>query len=178
MKSVYIFLLLTTCMLWSNARMLEKVSGYKTFNVLSLPREFRFVELVLVVGSYVYARSKRGAASTWLEKIVRPEALFFIGFLSGIYNPVPLADTLQGLFIFISPMMVYFTARWMKFGNTEIRTLQLWMLAILVLNLPAWLYQIFAYPLETEEFSFLCRNEECTAHRVLSLSLFLECTEQ
>lgn len=147
MRKSYIILVMVVAAAWSNIRMLEQVAGYDLFHLLDFPREFRFLELALIVFAFLYAYTshRRLHGKTQFEHLEWPGVVVGIGLLGGILNGVGIMDIMQGLYLFVSPLLVYYTCRWLKFSWTELRILGRAIAIILLVNIPAWFYQIITF---------------------------------
>jgi uncharacterized membrane protein len=150
MKRTFIFGVILIGVLWSNARMLDHVADYDWTHVVDLPREFRFVE-VGFIGLFFALAFKREWRQGWrrrLEHVRFPLILVLLAVLAGALNGSAAVDIFQGMFLFLSPPMIYQTARWLDLRGQDLRTIVRTMALLLVLSLPLWLHQVLTYFVE------------------------------
>lgn len=145
MKKFYVVTLLLYSVIWSNARMLDEVAGYSVVHLLSLPREIRYFEIIFVSFFSLYSYFRSSDQKNRFEFLTAPYLLIVLGLLSGIINGVGFVDTFQGLYLYLSPLLIFFTARWLGLTVTEFRTMKKVIIWVLVINIPFWIYQVLTF---------------------------------
>ena len=147
MKNFYFITLLVFSAIWSNARMLDQLAGYPIFHVFDLPREIRFIEFIIVLGFFIFSYFKNKQNKEYIE----PEYLFIpwilpvIALTGGLLNNVGMTDIFQGLYLYTSPLLVFYTALWLKIESKDLLKLRTVVFIIMLFNIPAWIYEVNVY---------------------------------
>ncbi|MCU0453813.1 MAG: hypothetical protein MUE68_09150 [Bacteroidetes bacterium] len=150
MKRTFIYGIILIGVLWTNARMLDHVADYDWMHVVDLPREFRFFE-VGFIGLFFAVAFRNAWKEGWrrrLDHVRFPLILVTLAFLAGALNGSTPVDIFQGMFLFLSPLMVYQTARWLDLRGEDLRSIVRTMALLLLLSLPLWLYQVLTFFVE------------------------------
>lgn len=140
----YIYSLYVIILIWSHGKMSDRLGGYEIFSFFVVPRAFRYVEFGFVLLLFGYAYLKRHKAAVAFPKMEMLSIVAFsaIGLFSSLVNGVDMTDTVQGLYLFLSPLIVYTTSRLLGFGAPELHYLKRMLLAVLLINILPWMYQV------------------------------------
>jgi hypothetical protein len=140
----YIYSLYVIILIWSHSKMSDRLGGYEIFSFFVVPRVFRYVEFAFVLLMFGYAYLRRNSVAVTYPKMEMLSIIAFvaIGLFSSFVNGVDMTDTVQGLYLFLSPLIVYATSRLLGFGSSEIQFLKRMLLVILMINILPWMYQV------------------------------------
>ena len=77
--------------------------------------------------------------------LVLPIALPIIGVLGGLLNGVGFVDIFQGLYLYTSPILVFYTCIWLNVELKDFNIIKYFVLIIYITNVPAWFYQVVTF---------------------------------
>lgn len=119
MKRTLIYLATFWVIALNNSKIPERLLTYKIFCIFRLPRQVRYIEIcIVIIMSIIVFLSTN---DKFLRKIIWLLIFFMISALIGIIiHPTLIADQLQGIYIYILPILIFIFSAFLKINKEDI----------------------------------------------------------